>query len=163
MSEETLQALLDIFKVLADESRLRLIGILAVQERSVEELAAMLKLKPPTVSHHLAKLKEANLVHMRTDGNVHLYALNAEALQTLSRELLSAKKVASLADDVSAEAWERKILKDSFAGEELKRIPASHKKRLVVLRWLVDRFEPDTRYPEKQVNEMLKRHHPDYA
>ena len=52
MPEAELQTLLSFFKVLADESRLKILGILATQERSVEELAELLQLKTPTVSHH---------------------------------------------------------------------------------------------------------------
>ncbi len=78
MSQEEFQTLLLFFKALADENRLKMIGILAEQECSVEELAAMLHLKAPTVSHHLAKLKELELVEMRPEGNTHVYRLNSD-------------------------------------------------------------------------------------
>jgi DNA-binding transcriptional ArsR family regulator len=55
--EESDAELLTMFKALADESRLKIIGLLATRERSVDELATTLKLKPPTVSHHLATLR----------------------------------------------------------------------------------------------------------
>jgi DNA-binding transcriptional ArsR family regulator len=163
MSEAELQTLLSFFKVLADESRLKMLGILATQERSVEELAELLQLKTPTVSHHLAKMKALGLVTMRAEGNTHLYALRPEGLRDLSKDLLTQEKVASLAKDVEGEAWERKVLKDFFEGEKLKEIPASRKKREVVLRWLAGRFEPAVRYKEPQVNEIISRHHPDFA
>lgn len=163
MSEAELQTLLSFFKVLADESRLKMLGILATQERSVEELAELLQLKTPTVSHHLAKMKALGLVTMRADGNTHLYALRPEGLRDLSKDLLTQEKVASLAKDVEGEAWERKVLKDFFEGEKLKEIPASRKKREVVLRWLAGRFEPGVRYKEPQVNEIIGRYHPDFA
>lgn len=158
-----MQTLLRFFKALADESRLKILGILATRRCSVEELAALLKLKAPTVSHHLAKLRELALVEMVPEGNTHLYSLNTEALHGLNRELLTPEKLSSLADDVEAEAWERKVLRDFFAGERLKEIPASLKKRQVVLKWLAARFEPGVDYPEAQVNEVIKRHHPDFA
>ncbi|HAT45351.1 MAG TPA: ArsR family transcriptional regulator, partial [Ktedonobacter sp.] len=69
MPEEDFQTLLQFFKALGDENRLKLLGILANREQSVEELAAQLQLKTPTVSHHLAKLKELDLVSMRSEGN----------------------------------------------------------------------------------------------
>lgn len=70
MKKQQFQTLLQFFKALADESRLKILGILANQECSVEELAALLQLKEPTVSHHLGKLKELNLVTMRSEGFV---------------------------------------------------------------------------------------------
>jgi predicted transcriptional regulator len=172
MEKAEFQTLLRFFKVLADESRLKILGILANRECSVEELAAMLKLKEPTVSHHLGKLKELNLVNMRPDGNTHLYQLNSEALQDFSKEIFTPDNMASLVEDVEGEAWESKVLKNFFedvseAGRDrvlrLKEIPASRKKRQVILKWLANQFEIGINYPELQVNEIIKRHHPDCA
>ena len=42
-------------------------------------------------------------------------------------------------------------------------IPASRKKRDVILDWLADRFEHGVRYPEPELNTIIKRHHPDSA
>lgn len=151
------------FKVLADESRLRILGLVAERERSVEELGTLLALKGPTVSHHLARLRELGLVRMRAEGNTHLYALDGEALRALGRRWPTAERLASLADDAEGEAWERKVLRDFFEGERLKEIPASRKKREVVLRWLAARFTPGVRYPEKAVNTVLGASHPDFA
>ena len=61
------------------------------------------------------------------------------------------------------EAFRQKVLRDFFDGERLKEIPAKRKKRLVVLHWLAERFEPDRRYGELEVNALLKQHHPDCA
>jgi predicted transcriptional regulator len=163
VGEEALRVVLQFFRALADASRLRLLGVLAERECSVEELASLLGLKSPTVSHHLGKLKELGLVRMRQEGTTHLYALDEAALRALSRDVLTPEKMRSLADDVAGEAWERKVLRDFFEGERLKEIPAVRKKREIVLRWLANRFDPEVRYSEREVNEILKRHHPDTA
>ena len=154
---------LRFFRALADESRLKMIGVLAARECSVEELAAMLEVRPPTISHHLARLREAGLVQMRAEGTTHLYHLNTDTLRVMSREMLAPEKVLSLADTVEADAWERKVLRDFFEGERLKEIPASRKKRAVVLRWLANQFEPEQSYSEQAVNEVGERPHPDSA
>jgi DNA-binding transcriptional ArsR family regulator len=155
--------LVRFLKALADKTRLRMLGLLAARERSVEELAALLDLKAPTVSHHLAKLKDMRLVEMRAEGNTHLYSLNGDTLRTLNRDLFTPERMATLAADSAEDAWERKILRDFFAGEQLKEIPASRKKRSVILRWLAGRFEVGRTYTEADVNEVLKRHHEDTA
>jgi hypothetical protein len=41
-------------------------------------------------------------------------------------------------------------------------IPVQHKKRLVVLRWLAEEFQPGRLYPEADVNRILARRHPDF-
>ena len=163
MTGPELALLVNVFKALADESRLRMLGLMAERERSVEELASLLDLKGPTVSHHLARLKGLGLVSMRAEGNTHLYRLDGDALRNLNRDLLTPDKLVAVTSDVSGEAWERKVLKDFFEGDRLKEIPASRKKREVVLRWLADRFERGRRFPEKEVNAIIGVHHPDFA
>ena len=163
MNESTLPDALRYLKALADESRLRIVGILASGERTVEELAAMLELKPPTVSHHLHLLKEVELVSCRAEGTARWYQLEPRSLTRLGKLLASPANVRELAIDEDADAWERKVLRDFFDGERLKEIPASRKKRQVVLNWLAGRFRHGKTYTEAQVNERIKRHHPDCA
>lgn len=61
------------------------------------------------------------------------------------------------------ETWENKVLKNYLDGIRIIRIPASRKKRFVVLRWLVRKFELDLIYKESQVNEIISIHHSDFA
>ncbi len=49
------------------------------------------------------------------------------------------------------------------AGGRLLGIPAQRKKRLAVLRWLAEEFQPGRRYPEADVNRIISRRHPDFA
>ncbi len=163
MPQEELQSLLQFFKVLADENRLKILGILANDERSVEELAALLQLRAPTVSHHLARLKEIGLVGMRSDGNTHYYWLDTDALRKTNKHLLTPEKMATLVDDLEGDAWERKVIRDFFDGPRLKEIPASRKKRTVILKWFAHLFEYGVLYKEAQVNEIIQRHHEDSA
>src|SRR5579884_1641435 len=90
------ERLLRYLKALADQSRLRMLGLLATRERSVEELAALLELRAPTVSHHLALLKDLELVSMRADGTTHLYRLNAQSLEQVNRLLAAPEQLAQV-------------------------------------------------------------------
>jgi DNA-binding transcriptional ArsR family regulator len=163
MSDPDFSTLLDFFKALANESRLKLVGLLAQREHSVEELAALLELKEPTVSHHLNKLKALQLVQMRSEGNTHLYKLNQEALQSLSKAIFASNPLTAAVENLNGDAWEEKVLRTFVEGDRIKEIPASRKKRWVILKWLVQRFEPDVAYPERTVNELLQRAHWDAA
>jgi hypothetical protein len=163
MTQEDLHLLLQCFKALADENRLTILGLVSQQERSVGELAALLGLREPTVSHHLGKLKDLELVAVRADGNTRLYRLNRPALDSLNRRMLSLEQIAASSEDVDSGAWERKVFKDYFEGGRLKQIPTKQKKLLVILRWLAEQFEPGRQYTEKQVNEIIARYHPDFA
>ena len=162
VSQEQLQELLLYLKAIANETRLKLLGLIADQERSVGELAELLNLREPTISHHLAVLSEAGLVHMRVEGNTHLYRLNGTALQELNKNLVTPDRMSRLVQP-DVDAAERKVLEAFLDGEQLKKIPDQLRKRMVILKWLASQFEEDVTYSERQVNEIIKRHHPDAA
>ncbi len=155
------ESVVKLLKAVADESRLRILGLLAEKSASVDELSSYLGLKPPTVSHHLSKLRDVGLVYMQPRGNVHYYKFDAESLRSL-HQWLEPEHLSAIAS-TSGDSWEDKVLRDFFIEGRLKEIPASRKKRLVILQWLVDQFEWGVQYPEATVNEVLKRHHPDFA
>lgn len=164
MSEQHSQTLIQFFKCLANEDRLKIVGLLAAKERSVEELSDMLSIKGHRITHHLAKLKELDLVQMRTEGNTQLYSLNSEALEQLNKESFASKQMEdATTEHEDYEDWERKVLKAYLDNEQIIAIPAQRKKRDVILNWLVNKFDRGVRYPEKAVNEIIKRHHPDIA
>jgi predicted transcriptional regulator len=163
MSNVDFVSVLSFFKALSDESRLKIVGVLASKERSVEELASLLELRAPTVSHHLARLKEVGLVAMRSEGTTHIYRLNIKELRTLSKQVLAMDTIVTIADTVASDTWECKILNDFLEGQRIKEIPASRKKREVILKWLCQWFAHDVQYKEKEVNEIIARHHPDFA
>jgi hypothetical protein len=155
-------ALLKHFKALGNESRLKLVGLIANRERNVQELAALLALREPTVSHHLAILKDADLLAMRIDGNTHWYRLDLDALRRINQSVFSTD-LSRVPYEADGEVWEREILRNFIEGERLSKIPDTRKKRWVVLKWLARRFAADSRYSEPEVNAVLKRHHPDAA
>jgi len=169
MEQIDTENLLAFFKAMADSSRLKIVGLLASGERNVRELAALLKLREPTVSHHLAILREQGLVRLRADGNVHWYRLNPDALKTLKRAVFSSQGLATLADRGDRQTGDRpqtydqRILGHFLDGERLIEIPVSRKKRMAILRWLAGRFAPGATYSEADVNRIIKRHHGDCA
>ena len=63
-----------LLKALADETRLRLVRLLCREELNVQELALILQLPQPTISRHLAVLRQAGLVSDRRQGPCSFYA-----------------------------------------------------------------------------------------
>lgn len=138
--------------------------LLAQGERSVDELVEALEVRQPTVSHHLAKLRALGLVKLRKEGQVHYYSLDEEFVRGMARQVLSREALARFAPPEEGEAWEQKVLRSFFAPDgRLIEIPAQRKKRDVILRYLVDQFDRGRRYTEAEVNEVLRRFHPDVA
>jgi len=160
---DKMERLLAFFKLLADEKRLQIVGLLARQSYSVEELAAITALSPATVSHHLGRLVEGGLVTARADGHYHVYALDSQGLRDMAQELLTQDVLRGTADDLDLDAYDRKILRECIINGRLTQIPTQRKKRDVILRHLATFFEPGRRYPEREVNEIISRLHDDYA
>ena len=162
-----------MLKPLADENRLRLMGLMAEREWTVGELADVLQLAESTVSYHVSKLHGAGLLRLRMSGTFRNYSLNQQRVETLKRYVAEIDQPVTQPDDVPADdSWidtldvdddARKVLRAYTSNGRLVRIPSKEKKWLVILDWLAGRFEPDRRYTEKQVNEMLLEVHEDYA
>ena len=189
-AEHELDALLQFLKVLGDNTRLRIISLLINRVHSVGELAELLGLSEPTVSHHLKVLREAGLLNLRAVGTSRLYRFNNEFFERIKRTLLTQETLAQIGVQMltyrtdedfrqevgqqraQAEAWlddldvsetDRKVLRDYTHNGRLTQIPTREKKLIVVLRWLAAQFEPDHQYTEPEVNTILSRYHEDYA
>jgi len=161
---DTAPELVQFFKALADENRLKIVGLLARESYSGEQLAAILGVKPATISHHLARLAEAGLVSAQTDGHFKLYELRLDAIHLMAERLLAEDTLPQTAADLDVEAYDRKVVKDFTRRDgSLKEIPAAQKKLLAVLRHIVRAFQPGRVYSEKHVNLKLARFHADTA
>ena len=166
MSDETgsqLEEVLSMLKVLADESRLRMLGILADRECSGVELAELLDLRAATVSHHLVRLRQLGLVTVRAEGTRRLYRLDASALAAFRDRLDSPRQLADLVPEARPGVYAQRVLGAFVEGQALKRIPATRRKRDIVLEWIAGGFRPGEELSEAQVNERLGRHHWDTA
>jgi predicted transcriptional regulator len=165
MEERTaeFEELLGFFKALGDEKRLKIVGLLAQKSLCVEELAAILGLSAATVSHHLRKLVDAGLVQASAEGYYNVYSLRAETLREMSKRFLSAETFQETARVLDMGSYDRKVLRDYLEDGRLKTIPAQRKKRDVILRYILQEFEPGRRYAESEVNEIISRFHEDYA
>jgi DNA-binding transcriptional ArsR family regulator len=73
----------DVFAILADPTRRRLVEVLHGGERSVGDLVDAVDIHQPGVSRHLRILGEAGLVKSRPDGQRRLYSLRPEPLREL--------------------------------------------------------------------------------
>jgi DNA-binding transcriptional ArsR family regulator len=79
----------EVFQALADPTRREILRLLRRGELSAGELAERIEkeMSKPSVSHHLAKLKQADLVTARREGQQIYYALNTTALEDLTAVL----------------------------------------------------------------------------
>lgn len=76
-------------KAIADETRQEIMRLLCCQWLCVNDVVAALNgVTQPTVSHHLAVLREAGLVHTRRDGRQVFYSLNQDAVAVCCGRLM---------------------------------------------------------------------------
>ena len=149
--------LLAFFKALADDKRLQIAGLLARKSLTGLQLAEATGLKPAAFSKHLTYLIQAELVSevagkykLRLD---HIHALAAKV------SAHAAPPVPEDADEFERSVWTAFLTPEGT----LKEIPMQEKKVLVILRHLLNQFEVGREYAEKEVNEIIKRLHPDSA
>ena len=73
----------DAFNAVAEPRRREILSYLALRERPVGDIVAILGMEQPSVSKHLRVLRDVGLVHVRRDGRQKLYRTNAEAIRPL--------------------------------------------------------------------------------
>lgn len=157
------EANLAIIKALADKSRLAIVQSLLERSHYVEELAKRHALAPSTISFHLRKLEQAGLVTCRKEQYYVVVEVNRAVFDTSLRELITAAPDSCAQQEERMLAYRRKVLETFFHGGRLEKLPAQHKKRLIVLRCFAARFEPQRRYEENEVTELILPLHVDYC
>jgi biotin operon repressor len=157
MDATRLDDLSALFKALSDPARLRILGLLADRPHAGHELAKRLSLTPPTISHHMRRLVAAGLVDVQQDAQSRIYSLRMDTIRAFSQENDDDQSVQRSDEEVDA------VLRSFFDGPRLRQIPRARKKRVIVLKRLLERFEPERPYPEREVNELLREAHDDVA
>ena len=124
--------LLGFFRALADANRLKIVGLLSQRAYSVEQLAALLDLGESTVSHHLSRLAEAELVTARAEGHYSIYSLQLDALSGMAQRLLRTERLPELAEGIDLGSFDKKVLA-AFTGPDgrFTAFPVQKKKFLV--------------------------------
>ena len=103
-------SIVKILRVLADQSRLRILLLLQSEELSVAELQEILTMGQSTISTHLAQLRQAELVEDRRIGKNSLYQLKADSAEVVIKDLLAQaeKEIPEAAQD---QAGMRRVVK----------------------------------------------------
>lgn len=158
---ETNTVMVNFFKSMSNTERLKIIGVLATEKLTLEELSDRLSLPASSIAHHMENLVELGLVRLENQ----YYRLDTRAVEAMARQTLAQQRQQTQAADFEGEAYERKVLADFFTPQgKLKSLPAQHKKLLAVLRYLANKeFAPGARYAEKEVNAKLAHYFADTA
>jgi hypothetical protein len=128
------------------------VAAVALGATTLAEVAERAGLEPRAAARALSRLVAGGLL----DGEAGKgYRVRTEALRAAA---IPPAEEAEPAEEPGDEVVRRFIHRGRLLS-----VPAARGKRLVVLDYLAGLFEPGRRYPEPEVNELLKRFHPDYA
>ena len=150
---------LTLLKLLADETRLRIINILSEGDSYVELIATKLEMSPATVCYHLKKMEAAGMVRCSRAQFYIIYSLNGDIFDRTLRELL-------ITGDTTLDkeaAYEREVISTFFKYGRLTRLPAQRKKQEIILREISRRFDRDRDYPEPEVNAIISEVFDDFC
>jgi DNA-binding MarR family transcriptional regulator len=164
LSSEEMKLLVVMGRALADPTRIRILGLLAERPMYGQELARVLDVKPPTVSHHISPLVMAGLVRVRRENNYHYYELDSDGIQHLAESTQHIARLLFASNPLPPKSDERaRVLATFIKDGRLVSIPAQYKKRRYVMEELARSFEWGHLYDEKEVNAILKTFHDDVA
>lgn len=151
---------LQLFKGLADESRLQIISLLKDKAYCVEDIAEALKLAVSTVSAHLKKLQQAGLVYPVKVQYYNVYHLKKEILEMKLNEIMPKEQNAK---PDRTEIMKQKVLQTYFVDGRVTRLPTQNKKRWIVYMEIIKLFEAGKSYRESELNEVIKQIYGDYC
>ncbi len=160
-----LNKIVEFHKALGDLTRIRIIALLQQGPLHGQAIAGKLGLKPPTITHHIAKLRDVGLIKEQRDKNTIYFSLNTKILESSAKAILAAGTRGEASMEMEVKTEERaEIIKNFFTKDgKLKNYPAQRKKKLVVLEHMAKGLEFGKVYQEKEINEYLKQFHEDYA
>jgi len=150
---------LELLKLLADETRLEILNILLKEDSYVEKIACELSLTPATICYHLKKMESAGVVNCSRSQFYIIYSLNREIFNKPLFELI--KKDEQIVD--TEEKYKKEVISNFFKYGLLTHIPTQRKKREIVLAEILEQFDFDREYPEKEVNKIILRYHEDFC
>ncbi|MBY0052846.1 metalloregulator ArsR/SmtB family transcription factor [Brevibacillus agri] len=174
-----LDKLVTFYKALGDPTRVRILAILANGPLHGQALAGKLGVTPPTITHHMAKLREAGIVYERRDKNTIYFYLHEANMKRQTQAILN---VLERAKDFSEEglfaqaeenhdqrraqmaAEHMHVIKSFLTPDgKLKQIPSQRKKKLIVFEHMVRGLEHGRKYKEQEINDYIRQFHQDYA
>ena len=87
--DSKLQRVAELFKVMNDPTRLKIINALMISEMCVCDITALLDMSQPAISHHLKVLRQTRLVKYRRKGKSVFYTLDDKHVKNVFKQGLS--------------------------------------------------------------------------
>lgn len=111
-----------LLRLLADETRLRILHLLEAEPLTVAELTEVLMLGQSSISGHLAKLKQAGLVHDLAEGSAHRYRLRDDAPADLRSAWTAARMLSAADPAITADRTAQERLREARGRDWVERV-----------------------------------------
>ncbi len=154
-----MESKLKLLKLLADETRLEILNILLKEDSYVEKIACELSLTPATICYHLKKMEAAGVVNCSRSQFYIIYSLNRKVFDKPLFELI--KKDEEIVN--TEEKYKKEVLSTFFKYGRLIHIPTQRKKREIVLSHILEKFDFNREYSEKEANGIILCFHEDFC
>ena len=154
---------IQLFKCLADATRLQIVKMLKDGPSYVELIAQRLERTPSTISFHLKKMEEAGLAESRKEQYYAVYSLKEDALSARIIDIICEKSGEADAQQEREMLYRKKVLDTFIQHGKLISIPVQRKKKRIILEKIAECFEKGKIYPEKQVNLIIADFHDDFC
>lgn len=159
-----LSRIVNFHKVMGDKTRIQIVSMLKKGPLHGQAIAGKLGLKAPTISHHMAKLKEVDVVRQVRDKNTVYYHLNEKTLMALALAITKIGENEMNQDFHVTDDQKAAVIKNFFTNKhQLKTFPAQRKKKLIVLEYMLRGLKEGESYSEKEINEHIQQYFADYA
>jgi hypothetical protein len=142
--------------LLADDHRRRVVAAIELGAAHVDDVRVATGLTAVQVAKAIGRLVEAGLV---ANGNEGL-AVDGDSFKRAARQANTRPASTEFAD---APHDARKVLRAFVVDGRLQSMPVAAAKRMIILDWLAQEFEPGVTYSEKMVNLILGKRHADTA
>ena len=146
-----------VLAVLADNDRIRVVAALVLGAATTDEVVEASGVARRKALEALTRLESAGLVSRDKSSG---WSFDVERLKEVAREARPRDEPDDVGD---VDARTAAVLRTFLRGGRLTQIPMQHAKRLVVLDHICRVFDIGVRYPEKEVNALLRAFHDDHA
>jgi hypothetical protein len=160
---EAMATVVQLFKSLADPTRLRMITAMVDRARCGQDLAAEVGVSPATASHHLRVLVEAGLVSETRQPPYSFFRLELDRLRDVAKAVSTPKRVRELAISARVDEATRDVLRAFFDGPRLRALPAQRRKKELVLEEVLRRLPRRREYREVELDRFIEAVYADYC
>ncbi len=154
---------LTILKSISDVSRLRVINSLMLKSQYVEELSKRLNLAESTISFHLKKLEQAEIVFKSKEQYYVVYHLNEEILNLKLKDFLTTDNLDYYVEEERISKYRDGVIKAFYKNGKLKALPVQRKKKIIILHEFMKLFKAGMQYSETEINELITHQYEDYC